>query len=100
MPDARKLRGATMVGTGRYTPERVLTNADLERIVDTTDEWIVTRSGIKERRIVAEGQAVTDMALVAAQAALEMGRVAAQNVLDALEGRRPAFLVNPEVWKG
>jgi 3-oxoacyl-[acyl-carrier-protein] synthase-3 len=69
-----------MVGTGRYTPERVLTNADLERIVDTTDEWIVTRSGIKERRIVAEGQAVTDMALVAAQAALEMGKVAATDL--------------------
>jgi 3-oxoacyl-[acyl-carrier-protein] synthase-3 len=57
-------------GFGHYAPERVLTNADLEKIVDTTDEWITTRSGIKERHIVAEGETSSDMGLAAARKAL------------------------------
>ncbi len=44
-----------IAGTGSYLPEKVLTNADLEKIVDTSDEWIVTRSGIRERHIAADG---------------------------------------------
>jgi 3-oxoacyl-[acyl-carrier-protein] synthase-3 len=55
-----------------YVPERVLTNAELERMVDTSDAWIVERTGIRERHIAAPGQAASDMALVAAQRALEM----------------------------
>ena len=47
-------RYAKITGWGKYVPERVLTNADLEKMVDTTDEWITTRTGIKERRICAE----------------------------------------------
>jgi 3-oxoacyl-[acyl-carrier-protein] synthase-3 len=66
------LRGATIVGTGSYVPERVLTNADLERMVDTSDAWIVERTGIRERRIAAPGQASSDLALIAARGALEM----------------------------
>ena len=66
------LRGATIVGTGMYVPERVLTNAELERMVDTSDAWIVERTGIRERHIAAPGQAASDMALVAARRALEM----------------------------
>jgi len=66
------LRGATIVGTGMYVPERRLTNADLEKIVETSDEWIVERSGIRERRIAAPEQASSDLALIAAQRALEM----------------------------
>lgn len=61
---------ARIRGTGFYVPERVLTNADLEKIVETSDEWITTRTGIKERHIVAEGQAASDLALEAAKAAL------------------------------
>lgn len=62
---------AVIVGTGHYTPEEVLTNADLERIVDTSDEWIVTRTGIRERRIRADGEATSDFIVSAARAALK-----------------------------
>jgi 3-oxoacyl-[acyl-carrier-protein] synthase-3 len=65
------VRGATIVGTGMYVPERVLTNADLEKMVDTTDSWIVERTGIRERRIARADEASSDMAVVAAQRALE-----------------------------
>src|SRR4026209_936672 len=51
------LRGAGIYGIGSYLPERVLTNADLEKMVETSDEWIVTRTGIEERRIAREGGA-------------------------------------------
>jgi len=61
----------TIAGTGSYTPSRVLSNADLEKLVDTSNEWIVSRTGIKERRIAASGEATSDMATRAAQAALE-----------------------------
>ncbi|MFH1914520.1 MAG: beta-ketoacyl-ACP synthase III [Pseudomonadota bacterium] len=57
-------------GFGHYAPERVLTNADLEKFVDTTDEWITSRTGIKQRHIVAEGEASSDLGLVAARKAL------------------------------
>ena len=52
---------AAIAGTGHYAPEKVLTNADLEKMVDTTDEWIVTRTGIRERHIAAEGELTSDM---------------------------------------
>ncbi len=64
------MRGAEIVGIGSYLPERVLTNADLERMVDTSDEWIVTRTGIRERRIVADGEATSDLAARACETAL------------------------------
>jgi 3-oxoacyl-[acyl-carrier-protein] synthase III len=62
---------AKIVGMGAYAPKRVLTNADLEKIVETSDEWIVQRSGIRERRIADESEATSDLALKAAQQALE-----------------------------
>jgi 3-oxoacyl-[acyl-carrier-protein] synthase-3 len=74
------MRGATITGTGRYVPERVLSNADLERMMDTTDEWIVERTGIRERRVAAPEQASSDLALIASQRALEMAGLAATNV--------------------
>ncbi len=77
-PDA--LRGVTIAGTGMYVPERVLTNADLEKIVDTSDEWIVERTGIRERRIAAPEQASSDLALIAARRALAMAGVAPDQV--------------------
>jgi 3-oxoacyl-[acyl-carrier-protein] synthase-3 len=60
-----------IVGTGAFVPARVLTNADLERLVDTSDEWIVTRTGISERHVAADDEATSDLALHAAQAALQ-----------------------------
>jgi 3-oxoacyl-[acyl-carrier-protein] synthase-3 len=60
-----------ILGLGHYVPDSVLTNADLEEMVETSDEWITTRTGIKERRIAAEGQGCADLGLVAAQRALE-----------------------------
>jgi len=75
-----KLRGCTLAGTGSKVPDRILTNADLERMVDTSDEWIVTRTGIRERRISDPGTAVTDLALPAAQSALEMAGVSAADL--------------------
>lgn len=57
-------------GCGSYLPEKIMTNADLEKIVDTDDEWIVKRTGIKQRHIAAEGQLTSDMALAAARKAL------------------------------
>jgi len=61
-----------IVGTGSYLPERVLTNAELERMVETSDEWIVTRTGIRERRVAADHQATSDLCHEAAQRALAM----------------------------
>ncbi|MBF0494315.1 MAG: ketoacyl-ACP synthase III [Candidatus Omnitrophica bacterium] len=63
-------RHTGIIGVGKYLPEKVLTNADLEKLVDTTDEWIVTRTGIKERRIAKENEATSDMAVRAAEKAL------------------------------
>ena len=62
---------AKVVGTGSYVPARVLTNADLEKLVDTSDEWIVTRTGISERHIASDDEATSDLAYHAAQSALE-----------------------------
>ncbi|MBK8994302.1 MAG: ketoacyl-ACP synthase III [Myxococcales bacterium] len=60
-----------IAGTGAYVPERVMTNAELEKLVDTSDEWIQERTGIRERRIAAPGEAASDMAVGAARRALE-----------------------------
>ncbi|MCL6555612.1 MAG: ketoacyl-ACP synthase III [Burkholderiales bacterium] len=66
---------ARIVGTGGYLPEKILTNADLERMVDTSDQWIVERTGIRERHIAAEGEYTSDLAVAAARRALEMAEV-------------------------
>lgn len=72
--------GIRIIGTGRYTPERLLTNADLEKMVDTSDEWIVTRTGIKERHIAKPEETTSDMAARAAQAALELAGISADTL--------------------
>ena len=64
-----------IVGTGSYLPEKILTNADLERMVDTSDEWIRTRSGIGSRHIAAESQLASDLALPAAQRAIAAAKL-------------------------
>ena len=66
-----------IIGVGEYLPKKVLTNKDLEKMVDTSDEWITTRTGIKERRIAAKEEAASDLALKAAQAALKDAKVSA-----------------------
>ncbi len=74
------LAPVTIAGTGSYLPERILTNAELEKIVDTTDEWITSRTGIKERRIAAEGEFTSDMATKAAKKALEQAKIKAEDL--------------------
>jgi len=69
------MKRAKIVGVGAYAPKRILTNAELEKMVDTTDEWIVQRTGIRERRIADESEATSDLALRAAQQALERAGV-------------------------
>jgi len=63
-------KAARITGFGHYLPEKVLTNSDLEKMVDTSDEWILTRSGIKERHIAAENEACSDLAFEASKVAL------------------------------
>ena len=70
----------TIVGTGSYVPEKVLSNADLAKIVDTTDEWIVSRTGIRERRIAAAGETTSDMCTHAARRAMENASVTAAEI--------------------
>jgi 3-oxoacyl-[acyl-carrier-protein] synthase-3 len=69
-----------MAGVGHYVPERVLTNADLERMLETTDEWIVSRTGMRERHIARDDETTSDMGLVAARLALERAGLAASDI--------------------
>ncbi|MGD9347558.1 MAG: beta-ketoacyl-ACP synthase III [Candidatus Aminicenantes bacterium] len=75
-----KKRKIKIVGTGSYTPEKVLTNADLEQMVDTSDEWIMTRTGIKERRIAPDDQATSDLGIEAGRLALEDAGMTAKDI--------------------
>ncbi len=69
-----------VIGTGSYLPEKVVTNEDLARTVDTTDEWVRTRTGISSRHIAADGQMASDLALVASQRALQSAGIAAASI--------------------
>lgn len=71
---------ARITGTGSYVPEKVLTNLDIEKFLDTTDEWIRTRTGISERHIAADGENTSDLATRAAERALEMAGVNAEDL--------------------
>jgi len=73
-------RSVHIVGTGSYLPQRVLTNADLEKLVDTTDEWIISRTGIRERRIAAEQECTSDMGAIAARRAMEQAGVRGEEI--------------------
>lgn len=73
-------RSTVILGTGSYAPERVLTNEDLAKMVDTSDEWIRARSGIRERRIAAEDEATSDLAVQAAKRALADANVPASEI--------------------
>ncbi len=74
------MKKACITGTGSYVPEKVLTNFDLEKFLDTSDEWIVTRTGIRERRVAADGEYTSDLAAHAARRALEMANVEAEEI--------------------
>ncbi|MFH1665354.1 MAG: beta-ketoacyl-ACP synthase III [Candidatus Omnitrophota bacterium] len=74
------MKRAGVLGVGKYLPRNVLTNADLEKMVDTTDEWITTRTGIKERRIAAQNEATSDMAVKAAKSALNNASLKAEDI--------------------
>ncbi len=71
---------ARIIGTGSYLPEKILNNFDLEQMVETSNEWIVARTGIKERHIAAEGESTSCMATEAARRALEMAKVSAEDI--------------------
>jgi 3-oxoacyl-[acyl-carrier-protein] synthase-3 len=73
-------RTCSITGVGSYVPAKILTNADLEKMVDTSDEWITTRTGIKERRVAAKDEFTSDMAVKAAQRAMKMAGVTAEQI--------------------
>ena len=77
---SNSLRTVSIIGTGVYLPEKTVTNRDLEKIVDTTDEWIYSRTGMRERRIARADQAASDLAAEAAKAALADAGISAEEV--------------------
>ena len=74
------MKYSRIIGTGSYLPEKVVTNADLEKILDTTDEWIRERTGIRERRVAQNNQTSGDMAEVAARRAMEAAGVRSEDI--------------------
>ena len=74
------MRKIYIVGTGSFSPERVVPNSYFEKIVDTTNEWIITRTGIKERRMIMPGEALSDLATPAAQRAIEMAGISPEDL--------------------
>ena len=69
-----------IAGTGSYLPEKILTNHDLEKMVDTSHDWIVERTGIEKRHIAAEDQSTCDLGEIAAKRAMEMAGVSADDI--------------------
>ncbi|MFC1658683.1 beta-ketoacyl-ACP synthase III [Candidatus Omnitrophota bacterium] len=69
------MKNVGIIGVGEYLPEKVITNQDLEKMVDTSDEWITTRTGIKTRRMAGTGQASSDLAINAARKALDEAKI-------------------------
>ena len=77
---AKPLRTVSIIGTGSYVPEKILTNADLSRMVNTTDDWITTRTGIKERRIAAKDETTSDMAAKSALKAIGQAKISPKEI--------------------
>ena len=86
-----------IAGTGRYLPEQILTNKDLEKLVDTTDEWIVSRTGIRQRHRVADHETTSTMSVEAAKQALAAAGVAAAEVDFVVVGTTTPDLIFPNV---
>ncbi len=88
---------ARIAGTGSYLPEKILTNADLEKLVDTSDEWIRSRTGIERRHVVVEGETTTDLAEKAARLAMEAAGVGPDEVDLICVGTTTPDLIFPNV---
>src|SRR6267154_2478012 len=73
-------RTCSITGVGSYVPEKILTNAELEKMVDTSDEWITTRTGIKERRLAAKDEFTSDLATKAALNAIEQAKISPKEI--------------------
>src|SRR6202042_2182724 len=86
-----------IAGTGSYLPKKILTNRDLEKLVDTSDEWIRTRTGISQRHVAADGETTTDLAEIAARRAMEAAGVTAADVDLICVGTTTPDLVFPNV---
>lgn len=86
-----------IVGTGRYLPEKILTNFDLEKIVDTTDEWIRSRTGVERRHCVAEDQTTSDMCVEAAKVAIEDAGIDVKDIDLVIVGTTSPDLIFPNV---
>jgi len=80
IPSKQPFCASSIIGTGSYMPEKVLTNDDLSKFVDTNDEWITTRTGIKERRIAADDQATSDLAAEAGRRAMTAAGVNPEDI--------------------
>jgi 3-oxoacyl-[acyl-carrier-protein] synthase-3 len=77
---AKPLRTVSIIGTGSYVPEKIVTNADLSRMVNTSDDWITTRTGIKERRFAAKDETTSDMAAKAALKAIGQAKISPKEI--------------------
>ena len=86
-----------IVGTGRYLPEKIMTNADLEKIVDTTDEWIRTRTGVERRHVCAEDQTTSDMCIEAAKVAMDDAGVKPEDIDMVIAGTTTPDLIFPNI---
>lgn len=86
---------AKIIGTGSYLPEKIVTNADLEKKIDTTDQWIQERTGIKQRHVVAEGQYTSDLAYAASIKALKNAKIEATELDLILVGTTTPDLIFP-----
>src|SRR3546814_9325678 len=84
-----------IIGTGRYLPEKVVTNADLEMMVETSDEWIRDRTGIRQRHVAATGETTGDLALYAATHALDAAGVKASEIDLIVLGTNPPDIIFP-----
>ena len=74
------MKNTAIIGTGSYLPEKVLTNVDIEKFLDTSDEWIYTRTGIRERHVAAKDQATSDLAKVACERAMQSAGVTPDDI--------------------
>ena len=89
------MRKIYIVGTGSFSPERVVPNSYFEKIVDTTNEWIITRTGIKERRMIMPGEALSDLATPAAQRAIEMAGISPEDLDLIIVGTSTPDMLSP-----
>lgn len=86
-----------IAGTGRYLPERILTNADLEKMVDTSDEWIRTRTGVESRHVASEDEKTSDLCVAAAEKAMEAAGVGVDDIDLIIVGTTSPDLIFPNI---